>query len=167
MEFLEDPLSVETLDVLEIALTASFQKLSEVEGLEIVSENRAITPEHAPIVLTFRVYGVHPCDNENIECSTSMKAASEGNALARMYRDVFEEAVQSGFFVRAIHQQAKENEIPGLLMISPRPQSSNLISSNSFVVEAKVEATSSGFSAWSAAPFCACVYLVVVLHAMA
>lgn len=128
----EVPLPDAATDALERALQDTVRSVQGFQTVEIVSVSKARVPAHAPIVLSFQIWAIRPCgdDDQQIDCADQSVATT----IVREFRNAFEEVLQNGTFARAARRQASRHNVTSLLDVSPRPNSSNLMSSKSFIV---------------------------------
>lgn len=143
VETLEVPFSNDAITAFERALGDTVRALQGFQNVEIGSATRAPLPDNAPVLLVFRISALRRCHNE--QCRDPFAATS----IAREFRSAFEKGVQSGQLQKTLRRQASRQGLTGLFEISPRPNSSNLMSSNSLLITSDTENNeSSGVELW-------------------
>ena len=127
------PLTESVVEVLERAIQDSVRSVPGYQSVNITSAAKAPVPVSAPLLVVFRIAAMRECDDGRTNCHDPMEASE----IASEFRGVFEDAVEAERFTNFIQRQASRHNVTSLLGVSPRPNSSNLMSSSSFIVTAK------------------------------
>jgi hypothetical protein len=155
-EDLEDPLLGSTITALERALSDVVRSIQGFQKLEIDSATRAPVPENAPVLVEFHILALRRCRYN--QCNDPFIAT----AISQEFRNAFNTAVQDGSLQILIKRQGSRHNITGFFYVSPRANSSNLMSSDALVIDYE-EKTS---NAEAELPWCLVHLVGAVMFAM-
>ncbi len=116
---------------LERALQECVRSVSGFQNVTIGSATRPSVPGNAPIVLIFRIAVLRACNNGILECDDPFIAA----AVAQEFREALESSLADGELLQNIQRQASRRNVDSIRDLSPRPNSANLMSSTSYLIE--------------------------------